>query len=67
MNLLVSSDDWLDPVTCESGHIINALKYMLESSSVYVSTNTVVYSCRYCVVAEFDPFVFKILSTDKYT
>ena len=39
---------------------------MLESSSFYLSTNEVVYSCRYCVMAEFDPFVFKILSTYKY-
>lgn len=39
---------------------------MLESSSFYLSTNEVVYSCRYCVMAEFDPFVFTILSTYKY-
>ena len=38
---------------------------MLESSSFYLSTNEV-YSCRYCVMAEFDPFVFTILSTYKY-
>ena len=39
---------------------------MLESSSFYLSTNEVVYSCRYCVVAEFYPFVFTVLSTYKY-
>ena len=39
---------------------------MLESSSFYLSTNEVVYSCRYCVMAEFDPFVFTIISTNKY-
>ena len=39
---------------------------MLESSSFYFSTIEVVYSCRYCVMAEFDPFVFTILSTYKY-
>ena len=28
MNSLVSSDYWLDPVTSESDHIINALKHV---------------------------------------